>query len=234
MEKVKVIINSSPRSGHAWLQWLLLHSLEQKNVHIGDISNDDFIIRTNAPVILLGRFDGMVQTTILREPKDIIPSIITKTFGGFGNTIASSIAMPHEYNELPPKDVFVRDQIDVYHRWASGIQMNIENLIPFTFDQVTKDPNFTVETILSNFDRKYNAPNNLDLETLKEKAAMQISMHDKGNIGYNNAVPVDKKPDIYYELLDLTLADPRIQELDILYHQVSKSVVDRQERILNA
>ena len=112
--------------------------------------------------------------------------------------------------------------------------MNIENLIPFTFDQVTKDPSFTVETILSNFDRKYNAPNNLDLETLKEKAAMQISMHDKGDIGYNNAVPVDKKPDIYYELLDLTLADPRIQELDILYHQVSKSIFDRQERILNA
>ena len=81
MDKIRIIINSCPRSGHAWLQTVLMDSLGRRpEINFDDI-HDNFITRANTPAMLLGKFDNAIQTTILRDPATIIPSIVTKTMG---------------------------------------------------------------------------------------------------------------------------------------------------------
>lgn len=234
MKDIRVLINSSPRSGHTWLQYLLMKSINfDKSVSLGEIENR-FVIRTNAPVILLGTFTDIIQTTVLRNPVDIIPSIVTKTMGGIGNTVASGIPMPHEYNNLPPLSRLVDDQFDVYRRWAGSTSTNADNLFAVTFDQMIENPEFVVEYVMSNFDEKYNRLQNSRLQEFRDEARMVINQHDKGDPAFNNPLPVDEKPEIYYEIKQLVESHPRLDEAINLFHSTNKIIVSTQERRLNA
>ena len=54
MEATRILINSSPRSGHAWLQFILAHYKgNDSNIDLGDIGGDQFIVRANTPIMLL-------------------------------------------------------------------------------------------------------------------------------------------------------------------------------------
>ena len=151
MNKVRVLINASPRSGHTWLQYLLVNSLkERQHINLGDTVNE-FVVRSNNPVILHARFDDILQTSILRSPEDIIASIVTKTMGGLGNTVTSGVPMPHEYNELPPLERLVADQFGIYKLWSSTLIENLDRVKAFTFDQITNDPGFVISSIMTNF-----------------------------------------------------------------------------------
>ncbi len=234
MKDIRILVNASPRSGHTWLQYLLLKSVNfDRSISMGEIENK-FIIRTNAPVILLGNFDDIIQTTVLRNPIDIIPSIITKTVGGLGNTIASGIAMPHEHNELPSLSMLVNDQFDVYKRWAGSTIKNIDNILAFTFDQITSNPEFVVNYVMSNFDYQYNKLSNDQLQQLMDEARRSINQHDKGHPAFNNPLPVDEKPEVYYEIKQLVESHSRLNEAIDLFHSANKTIIDSQERRLNA
>lgn len=234
MKDIRVLINASPRSGHTWLQYLLLKSVDfDRSISMGEIE-DKFIIRTNAPVILLGEFKDIVQTTVLRNPVDIIPSIVTKTMGGIGNTVASGIPMPHEYNNLPSLQRLVDDQFDVYRRWSGSTIKNIDNLFAFTFDQMTSNPEFVVDYVMSNFNLPYKKLSNSMLQDLMDEARKVINQHDKGHPAFNNPLPVDEKPEIYYEIKQLVESHTRLDEAMELFHFANKTIIDSQERRLNA
>lgn len=234
MKDIRILVNASPRSGHTWLQYLLLKSINfDRSVSMGEIE-DKFIIRTNAPVILLGSFTDIIQATVLRNPLDIIPSIVTKTMGGIGNTVTSSIPMPHEYNNLPPLEMLVDDQFDVYKRWAGSTIKNIDEVFAFTFDQMINSPGFVVETVMSNFDYEYTKIEDRDMEYLMSEARRMINQHDKGHPAFNNPLPVDTKPDIYYQIKDIVESHPRLQESIDLFDTANKIIIDSQDRRLNA
>lgn len=234
MKDVRVLINSSPRSGHTWLQYLLFKSIDlDRSVSWGEIE-DRFIIRTNAPVVLLANFTDVVQSTVVRNPIDIIPSIVTKTMGGLGSTVSSGIPMPHEYNNLPSLSKLVDDQFYIYKRWAGATIKNIDNLFAFTFDQMTNNPEFVVDYVMSNFDSPYTKLSNDKLKELMDEARRLINQHDKGDPGFNNPLPIEKKPDVYFEAKDLVLSNPRLQELLDLFEITNKTIINSQERRLNA
>jgi hypothetical protein len=225
MEATRILINSSPRSGHAWLQFILAHYKgNDSNIDLGDIGGDQFIVRANTPIMLLASFKDITQTIILRNPTQLIPSIVTKTMGGLGQTVTSGVAMPHEYNNLPSLDALIDEQFNVFRRYAIGIEENIERLKPFTFEQVTEDISFVVKELLG-----YDIPNS-DIPELIELSKKRIRQHNKGNLAYNNAVPVDKKPDIYYEIQQKVLSAPRLAKSLELYETTRSLVLESQSK----
>lgn len=231
MKSIRVLINSAPRSGHAWLQYLLLKSVNfDNNISMGEI-HSQFIIRENVPITLLSKFPDVVQTTILRSPLEIIPSVVTKTIGGFGNTRTMGVSMPHENNSLPSLDQLVDGEFNVYKRWSGSIIKNIENLEAFTFDQVCNNPEFVVDRIMANFQYEYFKVKNIDLPILLKEARQGISQHDKGNPGFNNPLPIEKKPDIYYEALDIVKNNRRLQESMELFELAKDEIYKKQGQI---
>jgi hypothetical protein len=221
MENMKIVINSAPRSGHAWLQ-MVLHSATEYNrdINMGDPDGNGFIIRTNTPVMLLAKFEDIKQTIILRDPFDLIPSIITKTVGGLGNTITSGIPMPHEMGKLPPLDRLILDQVDVYKRYAYGIKNNINNLYPYLFEEVTENISYVVKDLTGIEVSNDRIP---ELISESEIRIRRVNLNDPG---YNNAVPINKKPDIYYQLKEMVLESKRTDEVLDIYLDCKNAILE--------
>jgi hypothetical protein len=230
MNKVRVLINASPRSGHTWLQYLLVNSLkESQHINLGDTVNE-FVVRSNNPVILHARFDDILQTSILRSPEDIIASIVTKTMGGLGNTVTSGVPMPHEYNELPPLERLVADQFGIYKLWSSTLIENLDRVKAFTFDQITNDPGFVINSVMKNFGADYDVLSNDKLSDAIDDARVKIFQHNKGDIGFNNPLPVEKKPDIYYEIKEIAKNHPQMSTSLKLYSEYCNIILEEQSK----
>lgn len=228
---IKIIINSSPRSGHAWLQFLLIHELDYaRQIDIGEGRHDNFIIRSSVPIMTHAKFDDIQQVTILRDPRELIPSIVTKTMGGLGNTITSGIAMPHEYPELPEVSQLLNDQFNIYDIWTNGIYNNINNLSAFTFEQVSNDFEFVTSKILQFHNMKCLNIKNAEKEKLLELAKERIDVHNKGNYGFNNPIPVDRKPEIYYKIQEIANSFPRMDEA-IKQYKTVKDIIEEKHNI---
>lgn len=220
----KILINASPRSGHTWLQFILYNYKIKllKNIEFGgNINTDAFILRANNPIILLAKFSDIVQTTIIRNPIDLIPSTVTKTIGGLGSNIVSGLPMPHEYNYINPERL-IKEQMHVYANYAYGIEKNIENLIPFTFEQVTQDIKYVVKKLID------IDVNNDEIPELRQKAQEVIQQHNKGEVGFNNATPIDKKPDIYYQIKDMVLNHKDIEKTNKIYNDCKNLILEQQ------
>ena len=222
----RILINSAPRSATTWLQFILYHhkitSLNINNIKYGpDIYSPAFIIRSHVPVTLLAKFDDITQTTILRDPLDLIPSIVTKTAGGLRDSVISGIPQPIERDYANLESLIV-DKFTVYKNYAHGIEKNIKNLKPFTFDQVTLNIEYVVKHLLG------LEADNKNIDNLKKSAKKTIRVYDKGDLGLNNALPVDKKPDIYYKVKDMLLNNKGFDEIQKIYEDSKSLILDEQ------
>ena len=220
------MINSAPRSATTWLQFILYHhkitSLNINNIKYGpDIYSPAFIIRSHVPVTLLAKFDDITQTTILRDPLDLIPSIVTKTAGGLRDSVISGIPQPIERDYASLESLII-DKFSVYKNYAHGIEKNIKNLKPFTFDQVTLNIEYVVKHLLG------LEADNKNIDNLKKSAKKTIKVYDKGDLGLNNALPVDKKPDVYYKVKDMLLNNKGFDEIQKIYEDSKSLILDEQ------
>jgi hypothetical protein len=198
----QIIINSMPRSGSTWSQYLLAKSINRKdgNPIDSDIQSfntspipgdNNFVMRSNNIIGLYGKYDTIKQVTILRSPKDVIPSVITKTYGGAGDTVSNGVVIPAEIPDFN-MDEHIYAQIQIYKGYAKAALDNFKNLNVFTFDQVTSDINFFTETMLGkdlSLENKY-------YDQFLQKAKKEIRVHPLSHPGYTNAVP-EEKPKIY-------------------------------------
>lgn len=222
----KILINSAPRSATTWLQFILysykITSFNINNIPYGpNIYSSAFILRSHVPVILLAKFDDITQTTILRDPLDLIPSIITKAMGGLGHRTIGGVPQPHEYHYASLGRLIIEHFI-VYKNYAYGIEKNIKNLKPFTFDQVTLDIEYVIKHLLE------VEADNKNIDNLKKAAEERIRIHDKGDPGLNNALPVDKKPDVYYKVKDMLLNNRQFDEIQKIYEDSKSLILDEQ------
>lgn len=222
----RILINSAPRSATTWLQFILYHhkitSLNINNIKYGpDIYSPAFIIRSHVPVTLLAKFDDITQTTILRDPLDLIPSIVTKTAGGLRDSVISGIPQPIE-RDYANLESLIMDKFTVYKNYAHGIEKNIKNLKPFTFDQVTLNIEYVVKHLLG------LEADNKNIDNLKKSAKKTIKVYDKGDLGLNNALPVDKKPDLYYKVKDMLLNNKGFDEIQKIYEDSKSLILDEQ------
>ncbi len=228
MIKDKILINSAPRSGTAWLQFILyiynVDYLHTNKIKYGpNIYSPSFIIRSHIPVTLLAKFDNVTQTTILRDPLDLMPSIITKSMSGLGNSIIGGVPQPHEYNYVSLERLII-EQFNVYKNYSYGIEKNIKNLKPFTFEQVTTDIEYVIKHLLN------TKADNKDIDRLKESAKERIWTHKKEEESFNNAVPIDKKPDVYYKVKDMILNNTEFDEIQKIYEDSKSLILDEQTK----
>lgn len=221
---MKILINSSPRSAHAWLQYVLWYANNfDRSIELGEMYAEKMIVRTNNPITLYGSFKEIKQVTVLRNPVDIVPSIMAKAYGGFGQTTIAGRTMPSETNELPNLDKMAEHQIEIYRRWAIGMSDNIDNLFAFTFEQATEDVEFVTKSLLG------TGISNTKIEDILKKAADGISQHDKGHPGFNNPIPTKEKPPVYYEAREVVLNRPEIKDALALYENVKSIILNKQE-----
>ena len=211
----QIIINAMPRSAAAWLQFLLARAISpNKQINTSVIPDyNDFVIRMNNPAVLYAKFDDFTQVNIIRNPFDIIPSVITKTYGGIGDTVSNGIAMPSEMPKFD-MDSHIKAQISMYKGYSEAALINRDRLKLFTFDQVTKNIEYVTSALLGEEKKLYNEyiPNYITW------SKPRIRTHDLSEPGYNNALP-EKKPDIYYEIKD-RLAMHDIESCHMMFNQL--------------
>ncbi len=199
----QIIINSMPRSGSTWAQYLLAKSINRREGNPLDSSIDtintspipsfdnNFVSRSNNIMALYGIYDTIKQVTVVRNPKDVISSVITKTYGGAGDTVSNGVVIPAEIPDFN-MDEHIYAQIQIYKGYAKATLDNFENLHVFTFDQVTSDINFFTKSMLG----EDLSLSNKDYNKFLEKARKEIRVHPLSHPGYTNAVP-EEKPKIY-------------------------------------
>lgn len=214
----KIILNSAPRTGLAWFNFFLAEaSGNTKDLYNPSLLKDEFIIRSHSPVMLLANFKDIKQCFVLRNPIDLISSIITKTMGGYGTNVNGGLNMPHE-NNSSNLSLLIDAQFEQYAAYSKCLLQNIENILPFTFEQITTNISLVSQKVVD------VAINNSQIETLKKKAMTKIIMHDKGHPGYNNFLPVDKKPDIYYKINSLVSNRSDLGEMIDIYNKTHKVI----------
>ena len=207
------------------MQFILFYykvDLLKGSSYSGNITSNSFIVRANSPITLLAKFEEITQITTLRDPIDLIPSSVTRAMHGLGDNIILGKSAPHENNYVN-LDRLIIESFNVYKNYIYAIEKNIKNLKAFTFDQVTLDIEYVVKTILG-----IDANNN-DIENLKKLARERIHMHNKGDIGINNALPVEKKPDIYYKAKDMLLSNKKFNDIQKLYEDSKVLILNEQK-----
>lgn len=217
----KIVLNSAPRTGLAWMQFFLSESM-QRMPNKENILQDNFIIRSHTPVMLLGKFDEITQCFVLRNPFDLIPSIVTKTMGGYGFTINNGKSMPNENLNNNIK-LLVSAQFDQYLSYSTSAIKNIDNIKPFTFEQITTDIDFVTKSILG------SKISNESIPLLMKKALTKVISHDKGHPGYNNFLPVETKPEVYQTIKDMLLNHKRMIEINDVYLE-SKAIILKHQK----
>lgn len=218
----KIILNSAPRTGLAWLQFVLSESMP-KMENKSNVVADNFIVRSHVPVMLLGNFNDITQCFVLRSPLDLISSIVTKTMGGYGFTINNGKSMPNENINNNIK-LLIDAQFDQYILYSSCATKNIDNIMPFTFEQVTKDINYVTKNILN-----ANISNELIPELMK-KSMSKVIVHDKGHPGYNNFLPTENKPEVYETIKSMLKENKKMIEMQEVYEETKLIIAKRQDQ----
>lgn len=222
MVDIKIIITAAPRSGHAWFTYLL------KNVLLSNtnISDNSSIERNNTPLMLYGKFDNTIQATILRKPEEIIPSNLTKLFAGFGNNYSGNITLKHEFdNEFLNLINMTYEQIYQYKNWTNSINQNLDKIIPFTFEQITNNPDYVCKYFIDYYKLSDIDIKNLNFNEILNQARHNVKQHIKIEKNYSNAFPVDIKPEFYYEAKNFLLQHEKYQEIQDIYNLTLNNIV---------
>lgn len=224
------MINSSPRSGSAWMQYAISYYMGSMFNDQEKYSFENFLSRTHTPEMLLGVFpENTIQTIIIRNPLDIIPSIITKTYGGLGDTVSLGVNMPHEMKHIPEDSHFIDGQIKVAKKYFENTLKNFDNLYAFTFEDVIENFQFVLNTFLT----KFNLP---DIEVHEKNIIMplarrSIETFDYGHPGYSNALPVNEKPEVYYRIKEKVRNADGIDDLMEIYQSLINEINFKKQKV---
>jgi hypothetical protein len=226
MVNLKILITSAPRSGHAWLAYYLRHTLYQSKL----IDKENSLIeRNNYPLMLDGIFNNAVQTTILRKPDQIIPSNGTKFLGGLGINYSQGLVMPVELDQSGVTvSGVVDEQIKQYLRWLEGLNNNLNNIIPFTFEQITETPEIVCNFFIKYFNLNDVDINDFNFNDLFNRAHIDIFQHIKVDKNYSNAMPVNEKPEIYYKIQKEMVRHNKYHFVLTKYEETLNNIKNRQ------
>ena len=191
----QILINSMPRSGTTWLMFVLSNKISpEARMNNSATPSKEFVIKIHTPSALWAKYDTFTQVNIVRDPIDIITSVITKNFGGIGSTVSNGVAIPSENPDMNI-DSHIVSEMRTYTGYAEGALQNLDRLKIFTFDQVTKDIEHVSRTLLGDD----MVIGNNELPGLTALAARRIKVHKLAHPGFNNGMPCEK-PAIYNDI----------------------------------
>ena len=203
-----------PRSATTWLMFVLSDKLSpNQRMNNSAYPSEEFVIKTHTPISLYAKYDTFTQVNIVRNPIDIIASVITKNFGGIGDTVSNGVAIASENPDMNI-DSHILSELQTYTGYAEGALHNLDRLKVFTFDQVTKDIEYVSRILLGD----HMAISNDDIPKLSISAARRIRVHKLAHPGLNNGMPCDK-PAIYHAIKD-RLLEHDLSKVNSLYGQL--------------
>jgi hypothetical protein len=215
----QIIINAMPRSGTTWLMFVLSEKISPGvRMNNSDTPSEEFVIKTHTPVSLWAKYNNFTQVNIVRDPIDVISSLITKNFGGIGSTVTNGVAIPSENPDMNI-DSHIESEIRTYTGYAEGALQNLDRLKIFTFDQVTKDLEHVSRTLLGDD----MVIGNNEIPYLESLAARRIKVHKLAHPGFNNGMPCEK-PAIYNDIKNRLLEHDtsRVRDLYAQLKEIAK------------
>ena len=158
----KYIINSMPRTGTTWLQFILSFTILsnpdeeilaknwEKNLtrHASTsiTPSKNFVLKMHNPIGLYAKYDDISQIYIARDPKSTIASVITKAISGMGETVSNGIVLPPELVERTTISSNIANQIGVYEAYAKSALSNLDRIKIYSFDSITNN----IEDVIKN------------------------------------------------------------------------------------
>jgi hypothetical protein len=215
----QILINSMPRSGTTWLMFVLSNKISpEARMNNSATPSEEFVIKIHTPSSLWAKYDTFTQVNIVRDPIDIITSVITKNFGGIGSTVTNGVAIPSENPDMNI-DSHIESEMRTYTGYAEGALQNLDRLKIFTFDQVTKDIEYVSRTLLGDD----MAIGNNEIPGLTALAARRIKVHKLAHPGFNNGMPCEK-PAIYNDIKNRLLEHDtsRVRDLYAQLKEIAK------------
>lgn len=171
--------------------------------------SDSWIILTHEPILFRSTIENVSMITILRNPVEAIASQVFKTVSGFSQkTIAGRPEIVSENisffqnNEKSFINESIYQECKMWEGYVYGALLSIDNIIPLTFEQVTKN---TAATILSiqKIAGMSDEQTIIDDNYIKNHLNTRIA-HAKSDINFTsgiaNGLPVEK-PKEYYDIL---------------------------------
>ena len=127
--------------------------------------------------------NNCVTVSVLRNPKDAIVSDISMSVFDMGYSIEQIMQLNYQKS------------IDAFKEYILLLNKNIKNIIPFTFEQVTENPEKTFKMFLQEcgYNKEFNFPN----VEIKQKMLNNEIMNKKQIF-----LPSSKHLDIYDEMLN--------------------------------
>lgn len=242
----KIIINSVPRSASQFMMDAIRDMFYHNDRDYNDYANsgewaqdNNFIKVAHEPLLFLANFDDIYQINILREPIDCISSQVFKSAYGFGgSTIVGRPEIVDGNMEFfrTKKNEFLEESMyqesKMWMGYTHGAMKNINKVIPFTFEQVTKKPAEVLEAIRDIV--KSEDPTRVRDREYFDQWLEEIRRHHKDDINFTsgaaNGIPTEKPEE--YTWVKEAVQDFRLMpEMVEAYNQAVEIFKNRQQEL---
>lgn len=213
----KIIINSLPRSGSNFLFFLArsMYSHDIRDYQNPMLSGewhqtDNWIINAHEPLLFRSNIPDVTMTTILRNPVDVISSQILKSTYGFSpRTIAgkqeiidANVNFLHDKKEEHLKESLYQE-CRMWSGYTYGAMLAIDRIIPYTFEQLTKQTPEVLSTLYSVSEKSdnYRYIDSEFVKTFIENTTKHAQSDIAFTSGASNGLPIEK-PEEYYIIRD--------------------------------
>jgi hypothetical protein len=229
----KIVVNAHPRTGMSRLLNYLRVSYDRTNNESnGEYSNrDNFILWTHLPAMLLGNFDNkLLQTTIVRKPDDLIPSICDKLDSGIGLDVHDSQITYHNNN----RDLFdnyfdyVNHSVNTssleYLSYLDNTLNNFDNLLVFSFEDVINKVERVVGKINKSFEETYKILTSKEIQHIDGVVHKKWKEEEGERLIRANRGPTNSKEQSYYVFKENFLNNKFRSELNDKYYTVLEKI----------
>lgn len=237
----KILLNSYPRTGMSVLNNLLRVAYNRNEIEeYGEYSNrDSFFIWSHTPVTLLAKFNDINQITIIRQPLDAISSLAAKLDSGIGLDVHDnqiSYYNPHKENFESIAlyiDHTVETMTDEYLSYLENCTNNIDNLIPFTFEQVVNEPKFVLDLITKTVGGNFLSLSDQEIKGINDFVYAKWEEEDSLLPTSAKRNPVSEKSEFYYQFKIYLSLSKKLKDLNDAYEFAIYKIKQRQKILLS-
>lgn len=234
----KIFLNSHPRTGMTVLgNFLRLAYKRNDDPRYGEYANrENFFIWSHTPIALLASFPDIYQITIIRHPLQTVASLAAKLDSGVGIDIHDQ--QIRYYN--PNKDIYknIEEYIDYtletisdeYLSYLDNTAVNINNLIPFTFEQVTNKIEYVLNFIDNEIKEECVRFTTKEIKEITDRHYDKWKLEDEMLPTSARRNPGENKSEMYFKFLKTYQTHNRYNNIIKSYNIVIDMINKKQEK----
>jgi hypothetical protein len=209
----KILLNSPPRSGSAFLfsaaRAMYSHDKRDDLDHMvsGEWhQTDNWIISAHEPVLFRGVVPDITMTTVLRDPIDTISSQILKSTYGFSNrTIAGKQEIVDAHMDFlkNKQEEYLQESLyqecRMWSGYTYGAMLAIDRIVPYTFEQVTQKTPGVLSTLynIAGSSNNYREMDQQAIDEMITRITGAVQDDPAFSSGAANGLPT-QKPEEYF------------------------------------